>query len=192
MALVLRTISKPKWAARDGMEPGAAPADAVGDLRTTDNELSVWRVETDQSNLNAVLAAFASNRDRLDKLDYALVQEKVLIGMSQQIPESANSLRGAMCRYFCSASMPSTPPAAPIQWAQADANTPYLAANPAHHNLVDLTARKLARLADAIMLVAHVRLSEKEVKQLLRDALNEGALDRGRVKPGLMKEIDVA
>ena len=49
----------------------------------------------------------------------------------------------------------------------------YLTANARHHDLVEMTARKLARFADEIMLVEHLRLNESQVKRLLRTAIAE-------------------
>jgi hypothetical protein len=82
MALLLRVVSKPKWVAPDWMPTGDVPADALTDLRADNNELSVWRVEPDQSDLNTALAAMAANRERLDKLDYALIDEAILPGIT--------------------------------------------------------------------------------------------------------------
>jgi hypothetical protein len=197
MAFLLRNISKPKWARYEWMEPGSAPAEALTDLRPTNNALSVWRIEADHSNLSAVLAAFASNRDRLDKLDYALVDETVLARQTGQAfppPESRNFIHAALCRFLCGEPSPRPTPSASASYSaikciQASADTPYAAANASHHDLVELTARKLARFADEIMLVEHLRLSERQVKLLLRTAIAEGAVDRQRLKPSLARDL---
>ena len=82
MALLLRTISNPKWALPDWIEAGEVPADVLSDLRPSGNTLSVWSVEPDRANLGSILAAVASARDRLDKIDYTLIDE----GLLQPIP----------------------------------------------------------------------------------------------------------
>lgn len=64
------------------MPAGEIPAAALTDLRADSNALSFWRVEPDESNLSTVITALASNRDRLDKIDYALLDEAVLLNIS--------------------------------------------------------------------------------------------------------------
>jgi hypothetical protein len=54
------------------------PADALTDLRADNNALSVWRVESDQSNLSPVILAVTSGRQRIDKLYYTLIDETIL------------------------------------------------------------------------------------------------------------------
>jgi len=78
MALLLRTISNAKWVKDDWMVAGDVPADALSDLRTARNALSVWNVDPELENLNGVLTALASNRDQLDKVDYTLIDENLL------------------------------------------------------------------------------------------------------------------
>jgi hypothetical protein len=60
------------------MGAGDAPADALSDLRTENNALSVWIIESDHASLNMALAALASNREKFDKLDYTLIDEGIL------------------------------------------------------------------------------------------------------------------
>lgn len=81
MSLILRTLRKnkfirelqPVWVAHDDIQ-----ADALKDLETSDNDLSVWLVADDLSNLNRVLAAVAANRDQLANIDFALISEEAL------------------------------------------------------------------------------------------------------------------
>ncbi len=141
---------------------GEVPADALTDLRATDNELSVWRVDPDQKNLNDVLAAIASHRDRLDKLDYTLIDEAVLQPLS-------------------------------VECVKSEAKTPHPLANTsAHRDLIKLTVRKIARLAHEMMQLPRVRVPEKQVKQLLVDALESGALERSKMKPDLLISLQSA
>jgi hypothetical protein len=160
MAFLLRTVTKPKWVPPDWIAAGDVPADALTDLRTIDNELSVWRIEQDHSNLKMALAAVASNKDRLDKLDYTLFDEAIL-------------------------------PAIPIQCITSEGGTPHAAANAAiHRDLTELTVKKVSDLAHEIMATNLVRVPEKDVKLLLREALQSGALDRARIKPKLLSDLE--
>lgn len=52
-----------------------APADALSDLNTKENVLSAWYVDDDHSNLEDVIVAVASNREHLQRLDFALFDE---------------------------------------------------------------------------------------------------------------------
>ena len=58
----------PTWLGSDDV-----PADPLGDLSTLDNKLSVWYVDDAQQNLGRVSAALAAGREKIDKLDYALI-----------------------------------------------------------------------------------------------------------------------
>jgi hypothetical protein len=159
MALLLRNLTSPKWSAPEWMPSGDVPADALSDLRSSNNALSVWSVALDQADLDLALAALASNRDRLDKLDYTLLDDSILVPLS-------------------------------IKCVDSEANTPYVSANAAHRDLIELTVKKVARLAEEMMPLPRVRVPEKRVKQLLVEALEKGALDRALMKPDLLNELE--
>jgi|ERR1017187_7088252 hypothetical protein len=161
MTRLLRSVTKPKWEAPEWMPAGDVPADALSDLRSDQNELSVWRVEPDDpAILNTALAALASSRQRLDKLDYTLLDEAIL-------------------------------PAIPIKCLKSDGRTPHSTANGTlHWDLTELTAQKVLVIAVEMMPLKRVRVSQKEVKRLLCDALEKGALDRARIAPGLLSELE--
>ncbi len=75
MPYLARKISFAKWEPKDGLEPHEIPADAItGDLRTTDNALSLWSCEVaDQPSLRRAALALAASADRVDKLDLVWV-----------------------------------------------------------------------------------------------------------------------
>lgn len=64
-------ISQSNWLRPEPTAP--APADALKDLRTVDNKLSVWLIHEDGANLRLVITALAANRDTVANLDYALM-----------------------------------------------------------------------------------------------------------------------
>jgi hypothetical protein len=143
------------------MAEADVPADVLTDLRTDHNALSVWRVQPDLANIDVALTALASNRQRLDKLDYTLLDEETL-------------------------------PAMQIRCVMSDGSTPYLVANTtAHRDLVELTVQKVARLAQEMIGLQRVRVPEKQVKRLLCDALERGVLDRSRIDPRLLVELEL-
>jgi len=54
------------------------PADAVGDLVTQDNLLSVWEVAPDRSNLERIVRAIAIGRDHISDTGYVLFDSALL------------------------------------------------------------------------------------------------------------------
>ncbi len=81
MSFILRIIRKNRWYTDDDypwLEENEVPADTLGDLVTQNNELSVWSIDDELSNLGRLLAALAANRDKLDKLDYLLFSPEIL------------------------------------------------------------------------------------------------------------------
>lgn len=78
----MRVVEKgPRWS-----EPESLPwvndqdiaADYLMDFRTLENVLSLWIVEDDESNLEAIVAAYAANRDNPQKLDFVLFANDVI------------------------------------------------------------------------------------------------------------------
>jgi hypothetical protein len=59
-------------------------ADPLGDLNITDGKLSVWCIEEDESNLDLIITALAANRQKFDKFEYGLFDQKLLdaVGIS--------------------------------------------------------------------------------------------------------------
>ena len=79
MALILRKLdSKASFYQPDWLRSDDAQADALSNLRTKGNQLSVWLIDDDRSNLDRVIAALAAGRDRVEKLDYAVIDRRVL------------------------------------------------------------------------------------------------------------------
>jgi hypothetical protein len=161
MAFLLRVVTKPKWVTRPWIIGGEIPADALHDLRSTDNKLSVWSVESNCSNLQIALAALAANRKGLDKLDYTLIDEGILA----TIPIKYSRTNGGTPHMVANATM--------------------------HCDLIDLTVSKVANLAHQMMPLERVRVPERNVKLLLADALTKGELDRELIDQKLLNELEL-
>lgn len=161
---LLRKITKPKWYDQPWLPAGELPADALVDLRTQKNELSVWRVEPGEGNLNAVIAALASNKtDKLDNLDYVLIDEEVVTNLG-------------------------------IQYVKTDGDSPHSDANSRWHcDLVELTGAKVLGLAREMKLrqAEHKRV-HTAVREILKTALQAGALQRVSMKEGLLAALETA
>ena len=81
MPLLLRTVRQNRWhkqTAQPFLDKDDVPADPLGDLRTTENRLSVWIVSEDRSNLERVVRAVAVLKDRIEAEGYVLFDSKIL------------------------------------------------------------------------------------------------------------------
>ncbi len=58
-----------------------------------------------------------------------------------------------------------------------------------HRDLVELTVQKVARLAHHMMPLERMRVPQRKVGALLREALQSGAIDHARVTPKLLAEL---
>ena len=96
MPLLLRKIRKSKWY-NDGrlswLPKGSLEADALADLKTTGNILSLWQIEDDRSNLNQVVAAIAANSGDVSNVDCAIFDEKLMSEISIKVEQT----RGESC-----------------------------------------------------------------------------------------------
>jgi hypothetical protein len=79
---LLRQIRKSKWYKSEEvswLHCGDLPADALGDIRTSSNGLSVWEIADDEANLAAVIAALAAGRDAAANFDFALLKQAAVL-----------------------------------------------------------------------------------------------------------------
>jgi hypothetical protein len=85
---LLRKIRRSKWFATEWLSPDELQADALGDLRTQNNELSVWLVADDKSNLTQVVAALSLSADQVSIVEYALIDLDILADKGFDIVEN--------------------------------------------------------------------------------------------------------
>ena len=137
------------------LEDGEVQADALLDLKSEGNKLSVYRVEREE-DAERIVVALAANRDNLAVMDYALFTEASLVTANISIVKQAGE-------------------------------TPNDEVNRLHYNLSDLTVRRLAKLAEVVSAGEHTRILRKEIRTKLFRALDAGVLDRGKLKPWLLK-----
>jgi len=160
---LLRAIRKNRWyekPAEPFLASGDVPADPLADLRTDGNCLSVFCIDEDKANLERVLAAYASNRDIIANLDYALIDAQLLekIGITciktvGQLPDQAVN-------------------------------------NSWHRDLTGLSGLNLVALAKEILTKGEkLRVSQPRVVELIRTAVDSGHLDANRITPGIREKI---
>jgi hypothetical protein len=75
---LLRSIRKAKWHKNPDLSwlsQDELQADAMQDLRTDSNTISVWHILDDQSNKERIVAALAAARQFAVQFDYFLLEE---------------------------------------------------------------------------------------------------------------------
>lgn len=92
MSYALRMINKNRWYRDAKSYPGKgkndAPSDTLLDLAPKQNELSVWLVDEQYTNLNRLLASLAANRERIDVFDYALFSIEIFEQVGIQVQQT--------------------------------------------------------------------------------------------------------
>jgi hypothetical protein len=160
--LLLRAIRKNRWYKSEAvawLPEGEIQADPLGDLATSNNTLSVWQVEDDDSNLEKVITALASSRASISNLDYAVLNIDLLTETGIKIEINPGE-------------------------------TPYELANVWHRDLIELTATKIVRLAETMMQNSHIlRIPEKRVLDLIKDAVHNGQIDKTKLHPGIANKL---
>jgi hypothetical protein len=95
MAYLLRKIRKNRWYKTEELTwlpENELQADALDDLRTKSNELSVFHIDQDTSNLNRVVAALAISFDDPSNFDFALLNEETMSEMGIKWKRSPGAL----------------------------------------------------------------------------------------------------
>lgn len=124
MPLLLRMVRENRWykaEAADWLQRGDVPADPIGDLPTRKNQLSVYEVMPDRSNLERIVRALALTKDKVADTGFVLFDSELL-------PELGINT---------SASEPG--------------QTPDREANGWHRDLTDLSGNRLVALTRAIL-----------------------------------------
>ncbi|MGL5872037.1 MAG: hypothetical protein ACRC2R_06660 [Xenococcaceae cyanobacterium] len=163
MPLLLRAIRKSKWSTSNNISWLSAQeiqADALGDLKTSNNTLSVWYVEDDKSNLEQVIIALAANRDTISNLDYALFDLNLVedIGIKIEVNEGA------------------TPYESANRWHR----------DLVELSVTKLV--KLAKVI--LTKSHKERIPEKKILSLIRDTVKNGNIDKTKLPPKIAGKLD--
>ena len=164
MSFVLRKLDRrAAFHPVDWVQSGDVAADALCNLRTQGNALSVWLVDDNRTNLDRIMAAVAAGRMKLDKLDYALIDPQALDELRIRITQE----RGASC--------------------DDDANTLW------HQDLHDLSGAKLVELAVLMQTRAEfTRVHRTEVGHLIAASIRDGFIDPSRLDDKLRNDLPPA
>jgi len=165
MAKLLRRIQhKPNWDPQGEfstyLPPGQAPADSLDDIATDANRLSIWQIDDEGTNLDRVLAAMASPRENLQKLDYLIfdIQDVQVL----EIPVEAS----------------------PGNTLDQEANKSW------HFHLTHLSAAALASLANRMLARGPARRqNERQLIALLDKSVANGWIDQSRLSPSIRSKL---
>jgi len=166
MPHILRKIRKARWYKYNQLNfpwllEEDIPADPLGDLATNNNTLSVWQINDDQSNLHQVVTALAANSDDIANLDYTIFDQQLL----QEINITIKLTKGN-----------SPDEMANLSW---------------HHDLIELSARRLIDLAKAIWTHGEIkRIPEKEILNLIAQAVGSEQIQSIKLRPKIRMKID--
>lgn len=164
MPLVLRKIRKAKWYKNDRvpwLTEGELQADALDDLRTMGNKLSIYLIDDDRANLEQVATALATaNTEYISDFEYALINYEVVERLNIKIENTEGA-------------------------------TPDPLVNSYHRDLAELTASKIMALATVVQAESERKVFlKKNVVKMVLDALASQQLNRERIKPELLKKLD--
>lgn len=161
MPLLLRKIRKSKWYSLSWLPEGDLQADSLVDLSTKNNELSVWFIEGNKSNLERIITALAGHRDHLSNFDYALFDLKFIEEKSIKIRKSKGI---------------SVDDEVNERW---------------HLDLYELSALKVLSLAQHIFIEGEIkRIQEKQIGKYIKKALQAGKIKSEALKDGIRSKID--
>ena len=94
MPLLLRIIRKSKWYKHPEVKwlgDDELQADALADIATSNNSLSVWEIADNRTNLDPVIAALAAMRGTTANVDFALLTLTAVQKKSIQITETTGT-----------------------------------------------------------------------------------------------------
>lgn len=163
MPFLLRTIRKAKWYKNENvpwLAEDELQADALADLSTKDNELSVWHIEDDRSNLEQVVTALAAGRDYIANLDYALFDQQILSAINIKIKDTKGG----------------SPDEKVNSWHR---DLVELSAT----KLMEL-AKAIQTKA------VKERVLPKDIVRLIKQAVESGRINRAKLKPGVVGKIE--
>jgi len=160
--LLLRKIRKSKWYKNDSvpwLEEGEIQADALGDLVTNSNTLSVWLVEDDKSNLEQVIIALASSCNSVSNFDYALFNVDLMLNVGIKV-ERKEGL---------------TPYLKANKWHRDLVEL--------------TTSKLFKLAESMFIYSDRERIAEKTVLNLIKDAVQNGQIDTTKLSTGITRKL---
>lgn len=164
MPYLLRNIRKAKWYKNPNvawLPDGELQADALVDLKTDNNELSVWYIEDDKLNLEQVISALTANRAFVSSIDYALIDLQDLSGLNLKIEKTEGDS------------------------PDKEANATW------HRDVTMLTVPLIVGLARTIQTEAEIeRIAWKKVVKWIANGVSSGRINRKELKAGVLVKVN--
>jgi hypothetical protein len=160
MPILVRRINRAKW---DNLEEDDdVCADAITScLKTSNNDLSVWRITSEEELDQAILALITGGKQtQLNTLHYVLIEEDLLIDHGLSLKESPGDTAVDELVYT-------------------------------HRDIEKLTYLKLGKIKDLIINSIRTErtnhITKRQLKAVLVKAINEGKLDKNRLNSELVR-----
>lgn len=164
MNYLIRVLDGSRWSF-EYQEPNKPfKANPLYDLRTDNDNLSVFEFEEEKNNLNEIILGFAAKRYGISKLQYIELDPDELIKSGFKIIS-----------------------------AEEQGNTPVATANAAHKNIYIESAEKLIELAKLIYYKTEniQTVKGKDIKKLINESIANGSLDRDNLNCVLKKIFSI-
>ena len=139
------------------------PADPMADMNTKDNDLSLWVVTDDHSNLDRIVAALAATRDTVANFDFALIDVTEVDACVFALQKSDGGSK------------------------DSEANSLW------HRDVKRLSGHRLLRLTEVFFRTAEVmRYNDRRVLKLLKQYVNSGHILQSELKERIRDKISVS
>jgi hypothetical protein len=164
MSILVRRIARAKWGENIIPDENGftdVPADAITNcLKTTDNSLSVWRIESEKELDDAILALITGKKqEKFSKIDYVLIDESRLLDNGLSLVDS-------------------------------DGDTVVDDLIKKHKNISNLSYKKLGAVKDLILDCINngkCRLfSKQQIKTLVKESIATGKLQKNKLNENLV------
>ncbi len=163
MPYILRKIKRSLWLNEncDWLLEDNAQADALKDLQTNDNILSLWEVDNEQQNLGRIIAALASNCDNISAFDYILIEKSQLEESGIQINKNIEEAKTL----------------------DLELN------NQCHYHAIRLSASKIATVANIMKKGYMDRYPVNRVTELIKQSINNNLIDYHKLSQSVQEKI---
>ncbi len=142
------------------LDDGFSRAGALKNLRTTQNSLSMYRVDDPVHKVERVLAALASTKGHIDPVDYAYINESEVIDIGVKL----HMVKGDTPDDF-------------VNSLHVDLI-----------ELTSDKLSELAKLS--IKLSTSKRLNVRKVKKIIKDNIDSGNIDQTKVAEGILTKLE--
>jgi hypothetical protein len=151
MPLLVRRINRAKWEQINSETDNDVSADAITNcLKTTNNDLSVWKIEKKEDLENAILALITGkSQAKLSTLHYVILSEDLILEKGLDLSET-------------------------------EGDTIVEGLKKTHNDISNLTYKKLGIVKDIILdsIKDEQFFSKRQLKDLIKSAIEDGKIEK--------------